>query len=250
LFDIRFFPIFTGLKLTALIMKKSTLIRLLVLPIVSLTLLQSCKEDKTIVEEPPIADQTKTFEFESIATATAAGWTFKNRSEGQTSSSYGFDNDVLHLFTPYSGSGIIFAGFEAGEGILSVWAISPSVTLQNGDKITFYTRTLNDNSDPANVYPDRLQLRLSLSDKDSVGNDAESVGLFKIGLVDVNPNLSPALPDAYPDSWTKFEGTVSGLNKPTKGRYAFRYFVEDGGSAGSNSLAIALDKVTYTSVNH
>lgn len=229
-------------------MKKSTLIRLLVLPVISLTFLQSCKEDKTIVEEEPVADQTKTFELDNVATATAAGWTFKNLSEGQTSSSYGFDND--NSFAPYSGAGYIFASFEAGEGTLSVWAISPSVTLQNGDKISFYTRTYNDNSDPANVYPDRLQLRLSLADKDSVGTDAESVGLFKTGLVDINPDLSPTLPNAYPDSWTKFEGTVSGLNKPTKGRYAFRYFVEDGGSAGSNSLAIALDKVTYTSVNH
>jgi hypothetical protein len=228
-------------------MKKSTLIRLLLLPIISITILQSCKEDKTIVEEP-VADQTATFELDNIATATAAGWTFKNRSEGQSSSSYGFDND--NSFSPFSGAGYIFASFEAGEGLLSVWAISPSVTLQNGDKISFYTRTYNDNSDPANVYPDRLQLRLSLADKDSVGDDASSVGLFKIGLVDINPSLSATPPDAYPDSWTKFEGTVTGLNKPTKGRYAFRYFVEDGGSAGTNSLAIALDKVQYTSVNH
>src|SRR6185503_16308640 len=109
-------------------MKKSTLIRLLFLPIVSLLILPSCKEDKTIVEEP-VADQTKTFEMDNIATATAAGWTFKNRSEGQSSSSYGFDND--NSFPAYSGSGYIFASFEAGEGLLSVWAISPSVILQN-----------------------------------------------------------------------------------------------------------------------
>jgi hypothetical protein len=229
-------------------MKKSTLIRLLLLCFIATTIFQSCKEDKTIVEPPPVPDQTATFELDNIATATAAGWTFKNRSEGQSATSYGFAND--NTFAPYSGTGYIFASFEAGEGTLSTWAISPSVTLQNGDKITFYSRSYNDNSDPANVYADRLQLRISLIDKDSVGNDATSVGLFKTSIADINPGLSAALPDAYPDSWTRFEGTVSGLSKPTKGRYAFRYFVEDGGSAGSNSLAIGLDKVQYTSVNH
>lgn len=223
------------------------LLRLLFSLLILAASLQSCQEKENILEEP-VPDQTATFELDNIASATAAGWTFKNRSEGQTASSKGFTND--NSVSPFSGSGYIFASYEAGEGLLSAWAISPSVILQNGDKISFYTLSYNDNSNPAGVYPDRLQLRLSLYDKDSIGTDAASVGLFTGGLADINPSLSAISPAAYPDTWTKFEATVSGLSKPTKGRYAFRYFVADGGSTGANSFAIALDKVQYTSINH
>ncbi|MEI9808691.1 MAG: choice-of-anchor J domain-containing protein [Bacteroidota bacterium] len=229
-------------------MKKSTLIPFLVVAFISLTFFQSCKKDKEPEQEVPVPDQTATFELDNVASATAAGWTFKNRSDGQIpGSSYGFAND--NTFPAYSGAGYIFASFEAGDGVISVWAISPKVILQNGDKISFYTRTYNEYGFPP-VYPDRLQLRMSVADKDSVGDDASSVGLFKVSLVDVNPGLSATLPTGFPEAWTKFEGTVTGLSKPTAGRYAFRYFVEDGGSSGSNSLAIGLDKVQYTSINH
>lgn len=229
-------------------MKKSTLPKLLFLSVMSLSLLQSCKEDKTILEEP-VPDQSVTQELDNIASATAAGWTFYNKSETQTANTRGFVNGTGG--SAFSGSGYLSAGWQAnnGAGVISAWAISPKVILQNGDKISFYTRTINDYSDPANVYPDRLQLRLSLSDKDSVGNTTD-VGLFKVNMVDINPGYSATLPTAYPGTWTKFEGTVSGLNKPTPGRYALRYFVEDGGSAGTNSNGVDVDKIVYTSVNH
>jgi hypothetical protein len=228
-------------------MKKSILTRLVFISFISLALLPSCKEDKAIIEEPT-PDQTSTHELDNIATATAAGWTFYNRSETQTATTRGFVNGTG---AGYSGSGFLTAGWQAnsGAGIISAWAISPRVILQNGDKISFYTRTINDYADPINVFPDRLQLRLSLSDKDSVGM-ADNVGLFKVSVVDINSSYSATLPTAYPSSWTRFEGTVSGLNKPTAGRYALRYFVEDGGSAGTNSNGIDIDKVVYTSVNH
>jgi hypothetical protein len=229
-------------------MKKSTLIRLAFSCFISASLLSSCKEDKDIVEAPPVPDQTSTQELDNIASATGAGWKFLNKSETQTANTKGFVNGVG---TAYSGTGFITAGWQAndGAGVISVWAISPKVILQNGDKITFYTRSVNDYTDPANVYPDRLQLRLALADKDSVG-PGTGVGLFKINLVDVNASYAATLPVAYPSAWTKFEATVSGLSKPTEGHYALRYFVEDGGSAGTNSNGIFLDKVQYTSVNH
>jgi hypothetical protein len=227
-------------------MKKFTLTRFVFILFISIPFFQSCKEDKTIVEEP-VPDQTTTHELDNIASATAAGWSFYNKSETQTANTRGFVNGTG---PGYSG-GFLTAGWQAnnGAGIISAWAISPKVILQNGDKISFYTRTINDYADPANVYPDRLQLRLSLSDKDSVGM-TDNVGLFKVSLVDINPSYAATLPTAYPSDWTKFEGTVSGLNKATAGRYALRYFVEDGGSAGTNSNGIEVDKVVYTSVNH
>ncbi|MBC7874769.1 MAG: choice-of-anchor J domain-containing protein [Ferruginibacter sp.] len=230
-------------------MKKFTTIHLLFFALVAMSFFQSCKKAKEDVVEPPVPDQTSTQEFDNVAGATGAGWKFINKSETQTATTVGFVNGTGG--SAYSGAGFISAGFAAnsGAGVISTWAISPKVMLQNGDKISFYTRSINNYSSPPDVYPDRLQLRLALADKDSVGPGTET-GLFGISLVDINPGYSSTLPTAYPATWTKFEGTISGLNKPTAGRYAFRYFVEDGGTAGANSNGIHLDKVQYTSVNH
>jgi hypothetical protein len=54
---------------------------------------------------------------------------------------------------------------------------------------------------------------------------------------------------AYPHVWTRFEAIVVGLDKPTKGRFAFRYFTELAGSNGRGS-SVGIDSVAYVSVNH
>ena len=73
--------------------------------------------------------------------------------------------------------------------------------------------------------------------------------------MDINPFLKPFLLSqfnsgvaqqigAYPHRWTRFTATVSGLNQPTWGRFALRYFVE---GAGSNGLAnsVGIDSLAY-----
>ena len=52
--------------------------------------------------------------------------------------------------------------------------------------------------------------------------------------------------DLIPANWTRFEVTIGGLSKPTKGRFAFRYYTLDGGSNGNGS-AVGIDQVVYTS---
>jgi hypothetical protein len=231
-------------------MKKNVFVRILCVSFVSVALLQSCKDKKDEPAPAPVPDQSHTQELDNIAAATTAGWTFKNLSETRNASTFGFVNGGG--FPAYSGAGFLYAGYQAnaGAGLISAWAISPAVTMQNGDKISFYTRSYNDYSDPANVYADRLQLRVSPFEGSDVGDTSYTVGGFTLNLVDVNPTLSSTLPTAYPGAWTKFEGTIYGLSAPTKGHYAFRYFVDDGGTAGGNSNGIALDKVVYTSVTH
>lgn len=231
-------------------MKKFVFARCFMAVIISVTVFQSCQDKKKEEVIPPVPDQTHTQEFDNIASATSAGWQFRNLSEDHSSNAPGFVN--TQGLAAFSGSGSIMCTYEAnnGDGLISVWAISPKVILQNGDKISFYTISANDYSDPANVFPDRLQLRVSPYGGDEIADDPTAVGGFTVNLVDVNPSLSATLPSAYPDQWTKFEGTISGLSKPVEGHYAFRYFVADGGTAGANSNAIAIDKVIYTSVNH
>ena len=219
--------------------------------LVSVIALQSCDDKDSVAPEQPVPDQSHVQEFDNIAAAEAAGWQFVNLSETRDDDTYGFvDGEPLIGAPAFSGSGYLFAGYEAniGNGLISVWAVSPEVVLQNGDKISFYTMTINDYSDPANVFPDRLQLRVSPYEGDFLGDTSYTVGGFTMNLVDVNPMLSADEATGYPGQWTKFEGTISGLNKPTKGRYAFRYFVANGGTLGDNSNGILLDKVEYTSV--
>jgi hypothetical protein len=49
----------------------------------------------------------------------------------------------------------------------------------------------------------------------------------------------------YPNVWTQFTLTLSGLGSPTTGRLAFRYFVENGGPSGANSDYIGIDTAQY-----
>jgi hypothetical protein len=101
------------------------------------------------------------------------------------------------------------------------WLVSPEVTLQNGDKIIFYAYCKG---------VARLQLWVNESNTLDVGNNISGTGDFTNKLLDINPGYdsvatSPA--KAFPQSWTRFEGEVKGLLNPVKGRFAFRYLVQD-----------------------
>jgi len=126
----------------------------------------------------------------------------------------------------------------AGTGTISNWLMSPERTFSNGDIISFYTRTTDS---PA--YPDRLQLRLSLNGSSiNAGATSTSVGDFTLLLIDINPTLTTT---GYPNTWTQYTATISGLAAPTSGRVAFRYFVTNGGPTGTNSDYIGIDNFQY-----
>lgn len=124
---------------------------------------------------------------------------------------------------------------------LSNWLFTPTRTYNNGDVITFYSRTVT-----GPLYPDRMEVRFS-SDGNGIdcGMTATSVGTFTNLLLTINPNLSTS---GYPQVWTQYTITISGLTGPTNGRVAFRYFVTNGGPGGINSDLIGIDSYTYTSV--
>ena len=112
--------------------------------------------------------------------------------------------------------------------------ISPVVSLVNGDVITFYTRTV---TSPA--YADRLQLRISTNGAASANPvGATGVGDYTTLALDVNPSL---VASSYPNAWTLYSYTVSGLPTATNCKIAFRYFVTNGGPSGANSDYIGVD---------
>ncbi|HYC30075.1 MAG TPA: choice-of-anchor J domain-containing protein [Chitinophagaceae bacterium] len=231
--------------------------------------LQACrKDDEAMMAMPGVPDQSFVEEFDTTSSAFARGWQPINTSDpkGQSVWVQGmFNNPTITgmpysiPFSPFSSKGS-YAGFigvdylstSAAAGIISNWLVSPVITMQNGDKIIFYTRTAlyeiaaTDSTD----FSNRLQVRMSKNEGVNVGN-GNNVGDFNSTLLDINPtyleaHTDPALfdPNAYPIRWTRFEAKVGGLNGPTKGRFAFRYFVEGGGSNGLGS-GVAIDSVAY-----
>lgn len=220
-------------------MKRTTLPAIL-LAFSALSFLSSCDDDKEEVVEP-VPNQSFTQEFDNVASATSAGWTFSNKSAPVGTTNWANGPGAA----AFSGTGFITSDYLAttGAGIISNWAISPIVTMQNGDKIEFYAISANDNSDPANVYPDRLQVLIAKSPEINIGSGDDAGGFQAI--LDINAQYANTNPIAFPDVWTKFVATIDGLNGPVQGRFAFRYFVEDGGPAGVNSAAIGIDKVSY-----
>ncbi len=175
----------------------------------------------------------------------------------------------------------------APQGFISNYLISPELTMQNGDKIVFYARaqllggaTAADSTDWAN----RLQVKIN---KNNTGTYVGSIqnhwswlftstseeaqdnpGDFDVTILDINPFLHEwhkVVPgtsvidnrgytattnvQAFPIRWTRFEAKVFGLDAPTKGRFAFRYFVPGGDPNNGYASGVGIDQIEYISVN-
>ncbi|NUM47805.1 MAG: hypothetical protein HUU38_24120, partial [Anaerolineales bacterium] len=178
---------------------------------------------------------------EDFADITAlAGWFAQNNSNPLGTTGWFQGNDTV--FPAHAGAPTAYIGANfnntAGVGTISNWLLTPELTLNNGDTLSFWTRTAT-----GSIWPDRLQVRLSTAGASTnVGAGAEDVGDFTTLLLDINPTLASG---GYPESWTQYTVTVSGLSGTTSGRFAFRYYVTNGGPSGSNSNYIGIDTVEY-----
>jgi hypothetical protein len=171
-----------------------------------------------------------------------AGWFVINNTDPAGSNSW-FDGPQNFHSSLGAQSGSHYAGVDAASGgsfdpqTLSNWLITPQISFNAGDQVSFYTRTVNTPN-----FPDRLQLRLSTSGSSTdVGSTPDSTGAFSTLLVDVNPNYQLSGTGSYPTTWTQF--TVS-FPTSGSGRLAFRYFVENGGPGGLNSDYIGVDTLS------
>jgi uncharacterized repeat protein (TIGR01451 family) len=166
------------------------------------------------------------------------GWSMRNNSTGAGAGTSSWFQGNPMVFTAQNGpdDSYIGANFQnTTDGTISNWLLTPTVVLQNGAHLAFFTRAA---SNPAQ-FPDRLQVRMSINGSSTnVGTSETSVGDFTTLLLDINPTYSPT---GYPGDWTLYDLTVSGLGAPTTGRLAFRYFVENGGPDGANSDYIGID---------
>jgi len=196
--------------------------------------------------------QSYTESFDNISTLAGSGWVIQNNSSPV--GALGWFQGTATTATPTPGpfnahtgaaNAYIAANFNStgSSGTISNWLITPNRTLRNGDVFTFYTRKPTIGAGMTD-YPDRLEVRMSTNGASTnAGSNAATFGDFSTLLLSVNPTL---VTNVYPQTWTQFTITISGLPAPTSGRIAFRYFVTGAGSLGSNSDYIGIDDVVYT----
>ena len=179
--------------------------------------------------------------FDDITTLPGAGWFFQNNSSPLGLTDWFQGNDAV--FPAHAGAPTAYIGANfnntGGVGTISNWMLTPEMPLFNGDSISFWTRT-----GAGSIWPDRLELRLSTSGSSTnVGTLATDVGAFTTLLLSVNPTL---VQGGYPEVWTQYTATLTGIPAGATGRYGFRYFVTNGGPSGSNSNYIGIDTLQIT----
>lgn len=186
--------------------------------------------------------------FNDITTLAGNGWVMTNASVAVGSTNWFQGTSVAGggPFDAYNGAANAYIGANfnntGSTGTISNWLMTPNRTFRNGDVITFYTRKptiLTGQTD----YPDRLEVRLSTNGASTSVGTGMAVGDYTTLLLSVNPSL---VVGGYPQTWTQYTITISGLPAPTSGRIAFRYFVTSAGSLGTNSDYIGIDQVDYT----
>ena len=180
---------------------------------------------------------------EDFVVAPPAGWQAINNSVPLGTTTVFQGNTTV--FAAQSGAPSSYAGMNfnatTGNNTISVWLITPArVGIQNNDAWSFWTRTV----DVPN-FPDRLEFRLSTNGSCNPGTTPTSTGDFATLLTTVNPTLTVA---GYPNIWTQFQGTLSGITGAVNGCFAFRYFVTGGGPGGLNSDYIGVDTFQYSPI--
>jgi hypothetical protein len=175
-----------------------------------------------------------------------ATWTSINRSVPIGTTNWGSGDAT---FTSHSGAATSYvqSNYQAAALVantISNWLITPVVSIKNGDIITFWSRIPTLAQSGGVEYPDRMEIRISTNGvSTNVGATATSVGDFTNLLLSINPTQ---VTNVYPQAWTQFTATVSGVTGTLTGRVAFRAFETDNGT-GANEDFIGLDDVVYTS---
>ena len=180
--------------------------------------------------------------FDNIATLPGAGWAAVNNSDPLGTTGWFQGNPLIFPSQAGPPESYIAANYLNADpnadpgGNISNWLLTPVVSINNGDTISFYTRS-------AASYADRLEVRLSSSGASTdVGTTDTSVGDFGFLVLGINPTLDPG---GYPDVWVHVSVTVSGLGAATTGRYAFRYWVTD---TNTNGDYIGIDTLSIDGV--
>ncbi len=240
-------------------MKKNFFLVIIFFAALLIGLVYSCKKDSTI--NPPndcppengtptdIGIKTSfTEEFENFYQISTKGWVIKDNSPSGNSGvsalwgqgQFGTDKGgVWHGFTAFSYTTsrdeYAYSSVSASSQVYKVssWLITPVLSVKNGDKISFYTR-----SDTTGSYTERMQVLMNKSASENTGTYASSVCSFSSVLLDIN---SAQAVSGYPTTWTRYEYTFSGISGKTDTRIAFRHYVAN----TTNAKGIGIDQFKF-----
>lgn len=165
-----------------------------------------------------------------------SGWSISNLSSPIGTATWFRGNPTNFVANNGPTDGYIAVNYNsvAGAATINNWLFTPSVTVQNGDEVSFFTRTSS-----TGVYPDRLELRMSTA-ATPINPIGLAIGSYSTICLTVNPNLVSGVTGGYPVAWTKQTYVVSGLTGAVSSKFAFRYYVTNGGT-GANSDNIGVD---------
>ncbi len=231
-------------------MNKKVVLSLAVLTTIVLFVVSCEKDYKTeTIDRPAVVQKSFTEEFDTVSNLSGKGWVITNRSnpvggrawrQGKYELGGKLGNEIVGFqaySAVYSPNEFISCDLAAtGDGgEISCWLISPSLPAKNGDQITFYTRSTG-------LYPERLQVRANYTNQSAnVGSSSKEFGDFTNLLLDINPDYQMD----YPDTWTKYTLTFTGLpSSLTAVRVAFRYMVDD---ISINGDMIGIDQFQFIS---
>jgi hypothetical protein len=195
------------------------------------------------------AQQVFSESFNAPFNPVAAGWNIQNLSApvGSTSWFQGSGNQFPALsggLNDYAAANFNNTAPTGTNNTISTWLITPTLNLVNGGVLEFATR----NSIFPFGFADRLQVYSSTAGAGTnvgagPGTATNTAGTYTNILLDINPTLVFGL---YPDTWTIYTVTLTNIPTPTVGRLAFRYYVTNGGNAGTNSNYVGIDDVSYS----
>ena len=212
---------------------------------------------------PPVQTASWTENFTDVGSLGSKGWVITNltdkpgpeawrRGRYETTNKYTFGLDYVVGFPAYAAersphdfvSVDMYAGSQVAN--MSVWLITPVTKMKNGDQLEFYSRAhVDDGTFSAKDGTDRMQVRVNTANSSSnVGNDWTTVGGFTTLLLDINSSMALF---GYPEVWTKYTITLSGITGTVNGRFAFRYYIPQGGPDGNNASLVGVDEVSFIS---
>lgn len=220
----------------------------------------ACVKDDNLTPPPP-PDASFREDFDTVLSAYNRGWRFVNRSNPVGPAQWQQGSGEFNAYTSHAtNQGYAYTDYEstsADKGIISNWLVSPVTYMKNGDTLTFFTRSrvFRIGSDYTD-YTNRLQVRIN-NDADIEAGYGVDPGSFSLLQLDINEvyqqyfqsELNAGLPEAllaYPHDWKGFQVIISGIDKPGKRRFAFRYFIENGGQQGKGS-GVGIDHVIFSS---
>lgn len=167
-----------------------------------------------------------TEDFNDVSTLAGKGWVQTNTSVPVGTTGWFQGNTAIFVAASGPENSYVAANFlNAGpNGIVSNWLLTPTVTIVNGEALNFSLRLLGDG------LLDTVEVYISTKGVSSVLADFQLLGAFS---------------SSSDTGWTSesifYSGAFNG-----KGRYAFRYFVDN---TNSNGNYVGIDNVSVVNAN-